>query len=418
MPCSRSGRKTYTEEREVRRLSARLRVLLAIGEMSGGGSQRQLLGILRGLDRARFSPSLYLVSSGGELLGEVPEDVPIDIFDQRVKTPWYAARPPFWKRIHAYQARIADLARVIRERQIDVVYDRTYHMTLTAAGAVRRAGRAARVSAIVTDPKRDFETNNERFRSLKRMLLRQAYHSADRVVAVSEGVREAAIQYYGLPPERVETHYNFFDIERIDRQMHEPLPPAEQKQPGRFEIVAAGRLHPQKGFGDLLLAMRLLVHDRGLAQLHLRILGSGPLESDLRQLIERHQLQAHVTLAGFRANPLPYFRQADLFCLSSRYEGMPNALVEAMLCGVPVMATDCPSGPREILLDGQLGRLVAPGDWQALAAAIEDLARHAEAGKARVRAARSHIEQQFSPDVGIEKLQALLLKFATRTPKA
>jgi glycosyltransferase involved in cell wall biosynthesis len=415
LPCSPIRRKTNALELEDRRLSDKVRVLLAIGEMSGGGSQRQLLGILRGLDRARFSPSLYLVSSGGELIREVPQDVPIDVFAERVKTPWYAAGPPFWTRIHAYQARMTDLARVIRQRQIDVVYDRTYHMTLTAAGAVRRARRAgpvARVSVIVTDPQQDFETNRERFRSVKRFLLRRAYRSADRVVAVSEGVREAAIQHYGLPPDKILTLYNFFDIERIDRQMHQPLPPGEQKQPGRFEIVAAGRMHPQKGFIDLLSAMRLLVHDRGLSQLHLRILGAGPQEGELRQFLERNRLHAHVTLAGFRDNPLPYFRQADLFCLSSRYEGMPNALVEAMLCRVPVLATDCPSGPREILLGGQLGRLVAPGDARALAAEIADALRHPEARQARVPAARLHIEQQFSPAAGIDKLQALLQSVA------
>ena len=392
-------------------MTAPLRVLFAIGEMAGGGSQRQLVGIMQRLDCARFVPHLYLVSPGGELLGEVPPDIPVDVFASR----W---RPPLWRFPgQAHFARIADLARVIRERQIDVVYDRTYHMTLTAAGAVRRAKRfapVARVSVIVTDPKQDFETNNERFRSIKRMLLRRAYHSADRVVAVSEGVREAAIHHYGLPPEQVVTLYNFFDIERIDRQMHGALPPQEQKQSGRFEVVAAGRLHPQKGFIDLLSAIRLLVQDRGLLQLRVRILGTGPLEPELRQFIERNRLHAQVTLVGFRANPLPYFRQADLFCLSSLYEGMPNALVEAMLCGVPVVATDCPSGPREILMDGRFGRLVAPGDWQALAAEIEDAVRHPDAWQAVVPAARSHIEQHFSPATGIDKLQALLLGVATR----
>ena len=118
--------------------------------------------------------------------------------------------------------------------------------------------------------------------------------------------------------------------------------------------------------------------DRGLRQLHLRILGTGPLETDLQSYIARQGLEQHVTLAGFRANPLPYFRQADLFCLSSLYEGMPNALVEAMLCRVPVLATDCPSGPREILQDGRYGRLVSPADTRALADAIEDAVLHPE----------------------------------------
>jgi glycosyltransferase involved in cell wall biosynthesis len=360
-----------------------------------------LLGILQRLDRSRFAPHVYLVAPGGDLRGEVPADVPVHVFRDR----W---RPPLWRYPgQEHFARIRDVAAVLREQRIDVVYDRTYHMTLTTAGAAARVP-TPRISVIVTDPKQDFETNAERFRALKRALLTRAYHSADRVVAVSEGVRQAAIEQYRLPPEQVVTLYNFFDVQRIDDLMRQPLPPAEARQPGRFEVVAAGRLHPQKGFSYLLEAVRQLVQGRGRRELHLRILGTGPLEPELRGFIARHELAPYVTLAGFRQNPLPYFRQADLFCLSSLYEGMPNALVEAMLCGVPVLATDCPSGPREILEGGRWGRLVPPADAQALAAAIDDALDHSGETQGLAAAARAHIEKTFAPAAGIARLEELL----------
>jgi glycosyltransferase involved in cell wall biosynthesis len=383
-------------------LKQRIRILFAIGEMSGGGSQRQLIGILQRLDRSRFQPSLYLVSPGGELLPEVPADVQVVVFRDRWKQPWWSYPG------QAHRARVSDLAAVLREQKIDVVYDRTYHMTLIAAPAARQAG-VKRVSVIVTDPERDFAGNVERFRFLKGRLLRRAYQTADRVVAVSEGIHRAAIEYYGLLPEKVLTIYNFFDIERIDRLMAEPLPTDEAaSRAGRFEIVAAGRLHPQKGFLYMLEAIRELVQQRGRKHVHLRILGTGPQEAELKSFIAQHQLQAHVTLVGFRQNPLPYFRQANLFCLSSLYEGMPNALVEAMLCCVPVLSTDCPSGPREILSGGRLGRLVPPADSQALADAIEDALLHPDEWQSRVSAARAHIEQTFSPNEGIRRVEELL----------
>src|SRR5207249_3566486 len=178
-----------------------------------------------------------------------------------------------------------------------------------------------------------------------------------------------------------------------DRLMAEPLPPDELRSADRFEIVAAGRLHPQKGFAVLLEAIRELVQNRGRRQIHLTILGAGSLESALSDYLSEHALQPYVTLAGFRANPLPYYRQADLFCLSSLYEGMPNALVEAMLCRTSVLATDCPSGPAEILYGGRLGRLVPPGDSKRLADALEDAMLHADRWKSRVPAARTHIER-------------------------
>src|SRR5439155_13274103 len=141
-------------------------------------------------------------------------------------------------------------------------------------------------------------------------------------------------------------------------------------------------------FTYLLDAVRDLVHVGGVRQVHLTILGNGPLESELQAFINQHQLQPHVTLAGFRANPLAYFSHANLFCLSSLYEGMPNALVEAMVCRVPVLSTDCPSGPREVLCDGKYGRLVPPADARALADAIDDAIQSQEAWQRNVDAVR------------------------------
>jgi glycosyltransferase involved in cell wall biosynthesis len=384
-------------------LTGKMRVLFAIGEMSGGGSQRQLIGILQRLDRSRFIPQLYLVSPGGELLPEVPADVPVHVFAERCKQNrwWYPGQ--------AHRARVRDLAETIRQERIDLVYDRTYHMTLITAPAARRAG-VPRISVVVADPAFDIDTNRERFRFVKRSLLRGAYRTADRVIAVSEGVRTAVEAYYGLPPGKAITVYNFFDIERIDRLMAEPLPAGETKQSGRFEVVAAGRLHPQKGFNYLLEAVRELVRARGLEQLHLRILGSGPLEAELRSYVAQHRLESYVTLSGFRQNPLPFFRQADLYCLSSLYEGMPNTLVEAMLCRVPVLATDCPSGPREILQEGRFGKLVPPGDAQSLTEAIADAVINPDKWQQVVPAARTHIERTFAPDIGIQQLQSLLIQ--------
>ncbi len=383
-------------------MAKRIRVLFAIGEMPGGGSQRQIIGILQRLDRTRFEPHLYLVSPGGELLPEVPADVPIHIFGERHRSRLWLYPG------HAHLARVADLASVLKEQNIEILYDRTYHMTLIAAGAAKRRP-TRRVSVIVTDPKRDFETNSERFRFMKRTLLRQAYQTADRVLAVSEGVRKAAIGHYEVTPEKIITLHNFFDIERIDRLMAQPLPQEEVRSgDDRFEIVAAGRLHPQKGFQYLLEAVHDLVHKRSRYQLRLRILGDGPLRGALENYVADKALKASVSLLGYRENPLPYFRQADLFCLSSLYEGMPNTLVEAMLCRVPVLATDCPSGPAELLYGGRLGRLVPPGDSKRLADAIEDAMLNCDRWKSRVPSARTHIERSFSPGAGIERLEALL----------
>jgi glycosyltransferase involved in cell wall biosynthesis len=383
-------------------MAQRIRVLFAIDDMSGGGSQRQIVSTLERLDRDQFEPHLYLTATEGELLAEVPSDVPIHMFAKRrpVRTWWFPGQ--------YFAARARDLASVLDEHQIDVVYDRTYHMTLVTGRAMRRRP-TPRLSVIVADPQRDFAGNAEWFRGIKQRLLRHAYQTADRVLAVSEGVRKAAVSHYDLPPEKTLTVHNLFDVEKIDQLMVEPLPDNEARgKEDQFEIVAAGRLHSQKGFEYLLDAIHDLVHKRGRYQTRLRILGTGPLQAALEKYVAEHALKACVTLVGYRNNPLPYYRQADLFVLSSLYEGMPNALVEAMLCRVPVLATDCPSGPAEILYGGRLGRLVRPADAKQLADAMEDAMLAPDRWKARTSSARSHIEKSFSAEAGIERLQSLL----------
>lgn len=378
-----------------------IRVLCAIGTMSGGGSERQMLGVLKHLDRKKFSPELYLVTPTGELLLEVPTDVPVHSFQDRCTQPigrWPGA---------GFRARIRDLARLLEERKIDVIYDRTYHMTLITAGAARLRP-TPRVSVIVTDLRRDLESNTERFRWIKRWLLRRAYLSADKVLAVSEGARAQATAYHNLPPEKIETFYNLFDVEHILRQAAVELPSSFSRDKDRFLVVALGRLHYAKAYDVLIEAVRRVVYEHRHPQVELWILGEGELRKPLERQIREAHLEQHVRLVGFQENPHSFLRAADLFCLSSRYEGMPNALVEAMLCGTPVIATDCQSGPREILEHGKFGRLVPVDDPEALASALEEALLHPSAWKQLTPLAREQAETRFSMTLGISRLAKIL----------
>ena len=374
-------------------------MLFAIGSLGGGGSERQVLTILHHLDRSRFEPYLYLIRRQGEWLDHVPDDVPVTAFDDRSHRP----RGIWPGRIHHMQ--VEDMAGVIRELSIDVVYDRTYFMTLISAPATRRCG-VPRISAIVSSPRQDLNDTAGRLMWVKRRLLKRAYRSAARVTANSEGLRQEAIAYYCPPPEQVVVAHNILDLERIGRLSREPAPPFA---PTRFHIVTAGRLHPAKGQQYLLAAVEELVHRRRKEQVRLHILGGGELDAELREFVRSHRLGDFVEMAGFVPNPYPYFRAADLFCLPSLYEGLPNVLLEAMACEVPVLSTDCPSGPREILAGGQYGRLVPPADATALADAIEEALGRTDRRQEVVAAARAHVEQTYSPTAGMERLESLLL---------
>jgi glycosyltransferase involved in cell wall biosynthesis len=132
-------------------------------------------------------------------------------------------------------------------------------------------------------------------------------------------------------------------------------------------LVAVGRLIPQKDFATLLEAFALVRRQR---EARLVVLGEGPLRPELEDLAERLGVSGDVSMPGFVANPYPSMAAADAFVLSSRWEGSPGVLIEAMSCGTPVVATDCPSGPRQILQDGRHGRLVPVGEPRAMADAL------------------------------------------------
>ena len=386
----------------------RIRVMLAIGALTGGGSERQIVGILKGLDRSKFDPLLYLIYRRGELLPEVPDDVRIIAFDD---DPIPRGCPVPGRMHRAY---VRHMARHIRLEGIDLVYDRTWHMTMIAGGATRRA-KVPRISVIVTDPERDFARSYEQYRRVKFHLLRRAYREADQVLTVSNGVRDAAAEFYSLDPSNIRAAWNFIDLERIDRLIAE-VPREKLPSPAdEFRIVAAGRLHEQKGFHFLLGAVRTLVHERKLRQLRVHILGEGEQEQELRNVIRQHTLEQFVTLYGFETNPAKWFVRSHLFCLSSIYEGMPNAVLEAMAARIPVLSTDCPSGPREVLDDGRVGRLVPAGDALALTDGIEDAIDNYSAWQAMIEPARQRIEDVFAPQPGIRRVEGIMEGVVSRS---
>lgn len=195
-----------------------------------------------------------------------------------------------------------------------------------------------------------------------------AYRKADRVVAVSEGVAEDLVTALGLPRARIDVLKNPVVSADLPRRAGEPITGGWWDAGRGPRILAVGRLAPQKGF-DVLIAAFAQLRQRRPARMV--ILGEGRERSALEALARQLGCADDVVLPGYLDNPLAVMARADVFVLSSRFEGSPNVLVEAMACGTPVVATDCPSGPREILAGGRLGPVVPVEDPAALAEAIE-----------------------------------------------
>jgi glycosyltransferase involved in cell wall biosynthesis len=185
-------------------------------------------------------------------------------------------------------------------------------------------------------------------------------------VANSQGSAKTLSKVLAIPGSQVAVIYNGIDLPRISSLASQPVTSIDLDEDDRF-LLNIGRLTYAKR-QDVLIRSFSRLKDQ---KLKLVILGEGPLKSKLEALTEQLGVQGRVIFAGFVNNPYAFAARARALVLSSCYEGMPTVLLEALSCGCPVVSTDCPSGPREILADGKWGDLVPVNDVEALAQAIE-----------------------------------------------
>lgn len=197
-------------------------------------------------------------------------------------------------------------------------------------------------------------------------LMRYLYPNADGIIAVSQGVADDIINLLKIDHKSVQVIYNPVNIEDIKQLSEHPVL-SEYQDFSKPYLVAVGRLEEQKDYPTLL---RAFVEVRKYLDLQLVILGKGMLEEKLKALAKQLGIFESVFFIGLVENPFPLIRDASCLVLSSKWEGLSMVLIEAMVLGTPVVSTDCPSGPREVLAGGQYGPLVTPGDAAALATAI------------------------------------------------
>lgn len=259
------------------------------------------------------------------------------------------------------------LVQYLRSAKPDVVFSAEDHLnTVVLLAAIFSRSKAKISGSSRVTP---FDTySNVPF--TKRWILKQITRCvmwrADALTCVSKDMVEQYRSVFNSPPHVCV--YNIVDDSRSRLRMTEKVEHEWLLRKDCPVLIAAGRLAPWKGFADLIRAMEVLSRTR---RTKLLILGDGPLRVELEALIFELGLLDVVSMPGYVENPLKYFALADVFVLSSHVEGLPNVLVEAMMCGCTPVSTDCPTGPREVLQDGRYGYLVPVRDPIAMADGIE-----------------------------------------------
>lgn len=226
-------------------------------------------------------------------------------------------------------------------------------------------------------------------------LVKWTYPFADEIVAVSEGVADDFQEMVGGLDDGVRVIYNPIVDDALREKAEEAVDHPWIADPSIPVVLGIGRAAPQKNFPLLIRAFEKV---RKRADAKLMILGGGPELPAVKEEINDRGLVDHVELMGYVSNPYAYLAKASLYVLSSDFEGLPTTPIEALACGCPVVSTDCPSGPREILEDGKWGALVPVGDAEALADAMVDtLADPPDSSKLKERA------EAFSVDTAVDK---------------
>lgn len=365
-----------------------LSISLIVVDLDDGGIQTVNLKLARALQAMGHKVEFVLCNKVGIHLTSVPSG--IGIFGLR-RAPTYKARvAAFWAAKDSFKELLRPillartpptmlrflpaLAQHLKKTQPDLIISSATHLNLTTALAKRLSNvnsvhLAVEHNTYSRVALRESARKRWRWRYLL-PLLEKVYAHADRIVAVSEGVAEDLSTLMNLDGGKLVTIYNPVISEEFEIKQRERIDHPWLTRPNLPVIIAMGRFNDEhKNFSLLIRAFKLLRSNRTAK---LIIIGEGKDRPLYESLAEKLNLSEDVQFPGFIPNPLPYLRHSDCFVLSSSHEGLPTVLIEALACGCPVVSTDCPSGPREILDHGRYGRLVPVNCDRALAAAIAD----------------------------------------------
>lgn len=349
-------------------------VAVVVPSLAGGGAERTAITLADYLDAQGYLVDLVCFRAEGPYRDDVPDGV--ELVDLRTR-----------RALHS----LPGLVRYLRSRRPTALLaclDRTIVLAVVAVWVARVGTRV--VGQVQSTMSRAARAGGGWQDRMRPALARLFYGRCRSVVAVSEGVARDLVERIGLRRDLVTVIHNPVPLEDVVHRAARPAPDPWFAGEGPPVVLGVGRLTEQKDFATLI---RAFARVRRRLEARLVVLGEGEDRCALQEIVADEGVLDDARLPGFVDDPAPYLRRAGVFVLSSAWEGLPLVLLESLAVGTPVVATDCDSGPREILEGGRYGRLVGVGDPDAMAEAIlETLAEEPDREALRARAS------DFAPD--------------------
>ncbi|WP_197414418.1 glycosyltransferase [Bacillus sp. FJAT-29937] len=358
------------------------KILFIMQSLQGGGAERVTLDVIKHLNKSSFEPSILVVNYYGDLIHSIPESINvIKVLTSKEKSYFHV-----FKVIRAVIKAAKDADLIIGSLELTPTYLSSIASVITKKPAI---------GWIHIDLQHYLKTKNK----IHELIIRVLYPKLNMIMAVSDGVKHTFEQMFPQITVPVKRIYNPIRLEDIHRMIEEKSDLGEISEP---IILGVGRLTKMKGFDDLIKAHQYLINNN--VKNKLLILGEGEQRECLEQLIVELDVKDSVILKGFVDNPYKYMRSANVFVLSSRYEGFSVVIAEALSVGIPVVSTDCPSGPSEILEGGKHGLLSPINDSKALAMNIYKTIKEDSENHKVCRVKRAH---DFSPQKIIPEYEKL-----------
>jgi len=326
-------------------------IAIFLPSLRGGGAERVMVNLAKAFAKNNFQVDLVLAKAEGPYLSQISND--IRIVDLNVSRVALSLFP---------------LARYLRKNKPFALISALNHANIIAILAAKAS--LAKTKILVTEHSTlsrsllypvNFRTK------LIPLFMKFCYPLADHVIAVSNGVADDLSKTLNLSRSKIKVIYNPVVTDELFEKANEEVDHPWFKDKHPPVILAVGRLTEAKDYPTLIKAF---YHVRQQKEAKLVILGDGEKREELLNLIKDMGLERDVDIIGFVQNPYAYMKRCSVFVLSSKWEGLPSVLVEALACGANVISTDCPSGPREILESGKYGCLVRVGDEKGLAKEI------------------------------------------------